>query len=53
MGEDDATTLRLKLGLYRRYLAEGASRELAHIYLTEIVKLQGLLDEIERGEKKR
>jgi hypothetical protein len=43
--------LRQRLALYRRYLAEGVSEDLARVYLQEIEKAKVLLDD--PGEKSR
>jgi len=37
--------LRQRLALYRRYLAEGVSEDLARVYLQEIEKAKVLLDD--------
>ena len=53
MDNDKAANARRKIELYRRYLAEGVTGELADMYLAEVVKLQIELDAIERAAKKR
>jgi hypothetical protein len=44
--------LRQRLALYRRYLAEGVSEDLARVYLQEIEKAKVLLEDPGSKHKK-
>jgi hypothetical protein len=46
--EDDADTIRRRMALYRRYLAEGVSEALAVIYTRYIVIAEAELADLER-----
>ncbi len=44
--DNRADTLRRRIGLYRTYLVEGVSAELAEIFLREIVEAEAELQRI-------
>jgi hypothetical protein len=50
--EHRAQFLRLQIALYRRYMADGAIEELARRYMTEILKAELELAEIEKDSQK-
>ncbi len=50
--EDRAETLRRRIALYRRYLEEGVSAELASHYLRQIRTFEAELDQL-ANEKRR
>jgi hypothetical protein len=51
--EERADTLRRRIALYRRYLAEGVDADLARTYLSELAEAEAELWEIARGTDKR
>jgi hypothetical protein len=51
--EERADTLRRRIALYRRYLAEGIDADLAQTYLRELAEAEAELSEIPQGTDKR
>ena len=52
MDEDRAAVARRKIELYREMLAKGVDGGTGMIYLVEITKLELLLEEINKADKK-
>lgn len=48
-----AETLRRRIALYRRYLAEGVEADLARQYLRDIAHMEAELSQIEKDERSR
>jgi hypothetical protein len=51
--EERADTLRRRIALYRRYLAEGIDADLAQTYLRELAEAEAELSGIPQGTDKR
>jgi hypothetical protein len=46
--DESRETLRRKAALYRHYLAQGVTADLAHIYLEEIASIERTLAQLDR-----